>query len=293
MRSPSTKDLRLNLALNKCQFKDLPAAFQFGFNAMSLLFYWHRNGRSSMPSLLSMGSSISDTMGEAYSDDFELFKSQYIEESRKYIEDASFFYNESITKPVDIIQVIDLLVNPREGISFPIVGFNALKNYTSLQTLAATLLGKDHESVEKMVAFRRDPSRIIDLSKVFLKLNIGNIRNIDYRQAVQLLPTTEFMAPHPCLETTIVRETFNQAVHAGIAKGCFADFSSMVSWLQTPEIITTMYFGKHEGTPLPKLPRSYTNYLLESSWMFEDEHSDLLYSLRNIDLVQKTIEAAK
>ncbi|WP_212741529.1 hypothetical protein, partial [Escherichia coli] len=75
--------------------------------------------------------------------------------------------------------------------------------------------------------------------------------------------------------------------------GLFIDFASMITWLHKPEIVTVMYFGKHEGTLLPKLPKSYVNYLLENSWAYNIEHADLVYSLRNLDLVQKAIEAEK
>ncbi|MCW6598778.1 hypothetical protein [Yersinia ruckeri] len=293
MKNPSTKDLRTLLALNKCQFNTMPTAFQFGFNAISFLFHWHRAGRSSNPSLLAFGSSLSDTTGESYTDNFDMFKSQYIEDSRVFLEDASFIYNERIASPLDITAVIKLILSLECEMSYPVVGFNALKNLTSLQTLAAILLGKDHDLIQRLVNFKKNPSCIVDLSKACLKLKLSKNRNIDYKAALQLHGLTEYAAVHPCIETSVVREVFNHVLHQGIAQGLFTDFSSMISWLHEPELVTIMYFGKHEGTPLPKLPKSYVNYLLDSSWIFDIEHADLVYSLRNMDLVQKAIEAQK
>lgn len=281
------------LALNKCQLNALPTAFQFGFNAISLLFHWHRAGRSSNPSLLAFGSSLSDTTGESYTDNFDMFKSHYIEESKLFLEDPCFVYNERISSPLDISAVIKLILSLECDTVYPVVGFNALKNLESLKTLAENLLGKDHELVQRLISFKKNPSCIIDLSKACLKLKLSKNRNIDYKVALQIQHLTDYAAIHPCIETSVVREFFNHILHQGISQGLFIDFASMITWLHKPEIVTVMYFGKHEGTLLPKLPKSYVNYLLENSWAYNIEHADLVYSLRNLDLVQKAIEAEK
>ncbi|TPG60014.1 hypothetical protein [Ewingella americana] len=293
MRKTSTKELRNTLALNKCQFKELPTAFQFGFNSISLLFYWNRKGKGASPNLLAMGSSISDTSGAIFTDDFELLKATSLDSQKYFVPESAFLYNESLGSPIQLEKLIGLLIDPREEIQYPVVGFNSLKNFSTLRTLTSNILGKDHELTQKLESFHKSMGGIIDISKILLKLEISNTRNIDYIEALQLLPLSEYIAAHPCLETQVVRETFNYALQCGISKGKFIDFSSMVSWLNSPCIITHMLFGKHEGIPLPKMPKSYVNYLLEQPWMFEDEHQDLLYSLRNLDLVQNALEAAK
>ena len=60
-----------------------------------------------------------------------------------------------------------------------------------------------------------------------------------------------------------------------------ADARELAEFCAAPIAIKVMYFGKHKGEPVEKMPRDYVRWLASQPWL-KGEHFDLWHTLRGV-----------